>query len=287
MNSRWLAALLIAAPASVASLAFAEDKPALTPAAAPAATVVIPDDINAQFSYAQGVQMGKQLSGGKEVGLDAEQFIKGIVDGSKGKADVSAADLGILEMKWVLSRLDKDIAKAELAKDTGQVTMAQEQKKMYQAELARREQGLVQAKQGEEFLKKNKSAEGVKTTASGLQYKVVKEGTGAKPGPNDTFTAHYKGTLVNGEVFDQSKPEAPLTLGVGQVIPGWTEGLQLMPVGSKYIFWIPSELGYGERGAGAKIPPNSVLVFEVELLKSEASAPQGFAPGAGGKGKGQ
>ncbi len=289
MISRWLAALLIAAPATVASLAYAQDKPAAVEPAKPAAAAeakpapaASSEDINVQFSYTQGVQMGKQIAAGKSFGIVPEEFIKGINDGAAGKADVSASDAQLIELKWTIARLDRDIAKAEAAKDTGQLTMAQEQKKMLQAELARFEQGLVQAKQGEEFLKKNATAEGVKVTASGLQYKVIKEGTGAKPGPTDTFTAYYKGTLVNGDIFDQSKDGDPLKLGVNQVIPGWTEGLQLMPAGSKYMFWIPSNLGYGERGAAPKIPPNSVLIFEVELLKSEPASTAG--PGAKGKG---
>jgi FKBP-type peptidyl-prolyl cis-trans isomerase len=122
--------------------------------------------------------------------------------------------------------------------------------------------------EGDKFLAENKTKEGVITTESGLQYKVVTEGKGVKPTAEDKVKVHYKGTLLDGKVFDSSIERGePAEFGVGQVIKGWTEGLQLMPVGSKYTFWIPSELAYGERAAGQDIKPNSVLVFEVELLE--------------------
>ena len=122
---------------------------------------------------------------------------------------------------------------------------------------------------GKTFLADNGKKAGVKTTASGLQYEIIKEGTGPKPSLTDTVVVHYHGTTIEGKVFDSTVEPAkePAKFTVNQVIPGWTEALQLMPVGSKWKLVIPSEIAYGERGAGADIKPNSVLVFEVELLE--------------------
>ena len=127
--------------------------------------------------------------------------------------------------------------------------------------------GEMNAKAGKEYLANNAKEEGVKVTESGLQYLVVKEGNGKKPGPNDVVTVHYTGRLVDGTVFDSSVERGePATLAVGQVIPGWVEGLQLMSEGSAYRLFIPSELAYGEHGTGP-IQPNSTLIFDVQLLK--------------------
>ena len=120
--------------------------------------------------------------------------------------------------------------------------------------------------EGEKFLAENKTKDGVITTESGLQYKVETEGTGAKPTKEDKVKVHYTGTLLDGTKFDSSVDRGePAEFGVTQVIPGWTEILQIMPVGSKYTIWVPSELGYGERGTRG-IKPNSTLKFEIELL---------------------
>ena len=117
------------------------------------------------------------------------------------------------------------------------------------------------------FLTENSSRDGVLTTDSGLQYEVLEAGDGEMPGPDDSVQVHYRGTLIDGTEFDSSYARGePVTFGVGQVIPGWTEALQLMPVGSKYKLFIPSDLAYGPGGAGDRIGPNSALVFEVELL---------------------
>lgn len=127
-------------------------------------------------------------------------------------------------------------------------------------------------KAGAEFLAANAKKEGVKTTESGLQYKSLKAGSGKSPKRTDTVKVHYTGTLIDGTVFDSSVERGePISFGVGEVIPGWTEALQLMKEGDKWQVFIPSKLGYGERGAGADIGPNATLIFEVELLAIEAA----------------
>jgi FKBP-type peptidyl-prolyl cis-trans isomerase FklB len=120
----------------------------------------------------------------------------------------------------------------------------------------------------ETFLKENAAKEGVTLLPSGLQYEVLQQGTGAMPGPTSRVTVHYEGKLTNGQVFDSSyKRNQPATFGVNQVISGWTEAMQLMNEGAKWRLTIPPDLGYGARGAGGSIPPNAVLIFDVELIK--------------------
>ncbi|WGS85887.1 FKBP-type peptidyl-prolyl cis-trans isomerase [Methylomonas sp. UP202] len=122
---------------------------------------------------------------------------------------------------------------------------------------------------GEAFLAENAKKPGIVTTASGLQYQVVTEGSGAQPGPTDNVTVHYQGTTIDGKEFDSSyKRGAPASFPLNRVIPGWTEGLQLMKEGAKYRLFIPAKLAYGERGAGRDIGPNSALIFDVELIKA-------------------
>ena len=120
---------------------------------------------------------------------------------------------------------------------------------------------------GKKFLEENALKEGITKTASGLQYEVLQEGTGPKPGPTSTVEVHYEGRLINGKVFDSSyQRKETISFPLNRVIAGWTEGLQLMPAGAKYRLYIPSELGYGARGAGGDIPPHSALIFDVELI---------------------
>lgn len=131
-----------------------------------------------------------------------------------------------------------------------------------------KEEGERNKMAGQNFLASNKEKEGVKVTSSGLQYEVLTEGKGKKPTTEDTVEVHYRGTLINGTEFDSSyKRKASTSFPLNGVIKGWIEGLQLMKEGAKYKFYIPPELAYGERGAGQSIPPNSTLIFEVELLK--------------------
>jgi len=165
---------------------------------------------------------------------------------------------------------------------------AQNTLRQFMSELqAKQEQKMKEAgennkKEGEAFLAANKSKPGVVTLPDGLQYKIVKEGTGPKPAPTDTVTVNYRGTLINGTEFDSSyKRGEPATFPVGGVIKGWTEALQLMPVGSKWELYIPPDLAYGARGAGADIGPNATLLFEVELLSIKGKEePQGAQPNA-------
>jgi FKBP-type peptidyl-prolyl cis-trans isomerase FklB len=142
-----------------------------------------------------------------------------------------------------------------------------QQEAMQKMEAEKAASGSVNKARGEKFLAENKSKDGVKTTASGLQYKVIKEGTGKKPAKENTVKVHYTGTTIDGKVFDSSVERGePIEFPLAGVIAGWTEGVQLMSVGSKYTLYIPSNLAYGEQGAGQAIGPNETLIFDVELL---------------------
>lgn len=167
----------------------------------------------------------------------------------------------------VLARGIKDAlagAKPLLTEQEVQETMAIFQKDMMAKQ---QDMAIKNKKEGEAFLAENKKKEGVKTLPSGLQYKVIKEGTGKKPKLSDTVTAQYRGTLVDGTEFDSSyKRGQPASFPVSGVIPGWTEALQLMGEGAKWQLFVPSNLAYGERGASAVIGPNATLIFEVELI---------------------
>lgn len=142
---------------------------------------------------------------------------------------------------------------------------AREMRTRHEARIAA--QATANREQGAKFLAENKAKKGVFTTPSGLQYMVLRQGAGARPKPSDKVRVNYEGTLLDGTVFDSSYARnEPAEFMLNQVIPGWTEGVAMMPVGAKYRFWIPSELGYGERGAGGQIGPHATLVFDVELL---------------------
>lgn len=231
------AALALAALAACAQ----QEQGAADAAAAPASL-----DTDAQkFGYAIGVDLGKSL-----------QPVKDDVDIAALKAGLDDAFAG------TTPKLD-DAAREEIKN-----SVARKMQERQQAERA--EQAAKAQQEGEAFLAENAKREGVKTTESGLQYEVLTEGKGEKPTAEDRVTVHYKGTLINGEEFDSSYARGqPVTFPLSNVIPGWTEGVQLMTPGSKYKFVIPSKLAYGERGAGVKIGPNETLVFEVELISIE------------------
>ncbi|MBU2886331.1 FKBP-type peptidyl-prolyl cis-trans isomerase [Gilvimarinus agarilyticus] len=167
----------------------------------------------------------------------------------------------------------RDDVEPMLSREEMQEVMQQFQEQQMELQQQRQKELADKHKQeGETFLSDNASKEGVELTESGLQYKVLEQGDGIKPGPMDTVTVHYEGRLIDGTVFDSSyEREKTTSFALNQVIPGWTEGLQLMETGSKYQFYIPSDLAYGPGGNPGSIPPNATLVFDVELIEVEAA----------------
>lgn len=199
------------------------------------------------------------------IGLDVARNVKSSFDEINSALFIQGYNSGI-DSTNILIEEDKvgPILQAFFQKKQ-QETMAKQQEEA--AKKAEAEFAGVKA-EGQKFLEENKAKEGVKVTASGLQYNVIKEGNGAKPTAASTVKVHYHGTLTDGTVFDSSVDRGePAEFGVGQVIPGWTEGLQLMSTGSKYKFVIPQELAYGATPRGGQIKPFSALIFEVELLE--------------------
>jgi FKBP-type peptidyl-prolyl cis-trans isomerase len=257
------AALLVAA----AAVAGAQSgKPAQKPAAqqpamaAPSgqAQAGKPESVEDRASYVIGYNLGRTLKQ-NDVKANTDLILKGLNAGLTGEKGL----LTDAEMQATMQAFQQQVVTAQQAK----AKVVGEKNKT----------------EGEAFLAKNKTRAGVKTTASGLQYEVEKEGTGANPKPTDTVTVNYKGTLMDGTVFDSSYDRGqPATFVLNQVIPGWTEGVQLMKPGAKYKFYIPSSLGYGEQGAGGVIGPNAPLVFEVELLSVGQPAGAPGTPGAEG-----
>lgn len=190
-----------------------------------------------KLSYAWGLAMGQQLRGMGVKDLNVEDYaaaVKAVFEGTESAIPFEEAQTLINEY---LQNLEEEMTKA--AREAG-----------------------------EKFLEENKKNEGVKVTASGLQYVVEKEGEGAQPTATDEVTVHYTGKLLNGQVFDSSVQRGePATFPLNRVISGWTEGVQLMKEGAKYTFFIPSDLAYGPQGIPNAIPPHSTLIFEVELIK--------------------
>jgi len=214
-----------------------------------------------KFGYAIGTDLGKSL---KQVNTEVD------VDALKAGLDEALAGK--------TPRMD-DKARQEI-----KTTIA---KKIQAKQKDERDAKATKNKEdGEKFLAENGKKDGVKTTASGLQYEVITEGKGDHPAKEDKVTVNYRGTLLDGTEFDSSYARnQPITFPLGNVIPGWTEGVQLMTAGGKYKFYIPSTLAYGERGAGAKIGPNETLIFEVELISFEKAGakPDADKPGAAAK----
>lgn len=189
-----------------------------------------------KLSYAMGLGIGQQLSNMGATELVIDDFAQAIKDVLAG-SDLAVSHLEGQKIVQEYFRRKEE----EMSKDAREA--------------------------GEAFLAENGMKEGVTTTASGLQYQVLKEGTGAHPKATDSVTCHYEGRLIDGKIFDSSyKRGEPATFGLQQVIAGWTEGLQLMREGAKYRFFIPYILGYGASGAGQSIPPYATLIFDVELI---------------------
>ena len=207
-----------------------------------------------KFSYALGMKMGANLKR-QDVPVDPNILARGLKDGLAGSKTL----------------LTDDEAQAAIVQVQTELRTKQ-QEKMQEA-------GAANKKEGDTFLTGNKAKEGVVTLPSGLQYKILKEGTGLKPAATDSVVCNYRGTLINGTEFDSSyKRGQPATFPVNGVIKGWTEALQLMPVGSKWQLFIPAELAYGERGPDPAIGPNATLIFEVELLSIEDKSSKEKAP---------
>jgi FKBP-type peptidyl-prolyl cis-trans isomerase len=234
----------------------AAQKPAAQPAQS-SSQAGKPEALQDRASYVIGYNLGRTLKQ-NDVQANSDLIIKGLRDGLTGQNGVFTD----AEMQTTMQEFQKQV--------------------MAQQETKQKAVGEKNKTEGEAFLAKNKARTGVKTTASGLQYEVEKEGTGPIPKPTDTVTVNYKGTLMDGSTFDSSYDRGqPATFVLNQVIPGWTEGVQLMKVGSKYKFYIPAALGYGDKGAGNAIGPNSPLIFEVELLSIGEPKPAPGAPAAG------
>ena len=198
-----------------------------------------------KLSYALGHNIGHQLIGmGLGKSLNVDDYAAAIRDVIEGRPELMSA----AEVQQTLQHFFNELEERQ------------------QAEAA--ERGKAARSEGAAFLAENKKKAGIVTTASGLQYEIVKEGSGRQPKASDTVRCHYEGTLIDGTVFDSSyRRGMPAEFGLRQVIAGWTEGVQLMKEGSIFKFYIPYNLAYGEHGAGADIPPYAALIFKVELIK--------------------
>lgn len=223
-------------------------------AAAPAPAALSLETSEQRLSYGIAYGLGERMRA-DSVPMDIDAFTAGISDALEGK--------------------DPRLSQEEIAAEM----QAYQQKAQAEQQAAQAAAGEANQAASEAYLASNATREGVVVTESGLQYEVLTAGEGAKPGAADTVEVHYRGTLVDGTEFDSSYSRGQtVSFGVGQVIPGWTEALQLMPVGSKYKLFIPSELAYGAGGAGAVIGPNAALIFEVELVS--IAGQEGEAPAA-------
>ena len=232
MKMKWIAGVVVVA---MSAPLFAAD-----------ATAPVLATTEDKVSYSIGSDLGKNLKR-QGIAINPSIFAKGMADGMSGGKLLMSED----EMKQVLSDFEKEM----MNKRASEFNEKAEENKV----------------QGEAFLKENKAKEGVVSLPSGLQYKIVKAGTGVKPTKEDMVTVEYTGRLLNGEVFDSTeKAGKPVSFKLTQVIPGWTEALQLMPAGSTWEVYIPAKLAYGSRNVGGSIGPNETLIFNVHLIDVKA-----------------
>ena len=255
------AILLSPAQAQQTPASTAQNPPAKSTSQAPAPTTKKPAAIGPGQSAAVKTAAPLTLKTDK----DKISYAIGLNVGKAMKRDGVDVDPDIL------TRAIKDVfsdAKLLLTDQEAQTTLTALQGDLRKKqELQQQQLAETNKKEGDEFLAANKTKEGVVTLPSGLQYKIVQEGAGPKPAAADTVTVNYRGTLLNGTEFDSSfKRGQPASFSVGQIIKGWTEALELMPVGSKWQLFIPADLAYGDRGAGNDIGPGETLIFEVELV---------------------
>ena len=210
-----------------------------------------------EVSYCIGISFGKSMRG-QQIDIDLPAFADGIKAGIEGtESKYTEAEMREVMMKFQTRMIEKQVQAQKKAADAA----SQKEKK---------------------FFDQNKNKDGISSTDSGLQYRIIKSGEGPKPTASDSVTVHYRGTLTDGTVFDSSYERGePVTFKVDRVIAGWTEALQLMHEGDKWELYIPSTLAYGSHGAGGRIGPNETLVFEVELIKVGSAASAGKKAGKG------
>lgn len=229
--------ILSAAAALASSFAAAQTEQLETPLETP----------EERLSYTIGMDIGQSLAG-QDMPLDIDILMQGLRASFLGEETLLTQEEALAEREQFIEQRQQQLAEQ------------------------RSEEALVNQEEGEAFLAANAEKEGVTVTESGLQYRVITEGEGASPDADDRVTVHYRGKLINGVEFDSSYARGePATFGLNQVIPGWTEGVQLMKEGAKYELFVPSELAYGEQGRPGPIGPNSTLIFEIELLEVVAS----------------
>jgi FKBP-type peptidyl-prolyl cis-trans isomerase FklB len=226
-------------------------------------------------SAAKSATAAKSTSATKPVTLDTDKQKQSYAIGMSMAKGLQRQPLDLDPALVAQGLKDSFAGKTLLTDEQAQATLTALQTDMRgKMEAKMKEAGDKNKQEGQAFLAANKTKEGVVTLPSGLQYKIVKQGTGPKPSAADTVICNYRGTLINGTEFDSSeKHGGPATFPVGRVIKGWTEALQLMPVGSKWQLFVPADLAYGERGPSPEIGPNSTLVFDVELVSIQPKTP--------------